>query len=315
MRIVVVGAGAVGSLFGARLAAAGHDVVLIGRADHLRAIDRDGLVVEGTGPLRVRVATAERLAPGTRGELVLVTTKSYDLRKALRAIGSCVPRTGVVLLGNGLGLEEVALGELRLAGWPTPEACLLRVVHTVPARRLGPGVVRATGTGEVVVPTEQAAGAAAPVAARLAEALAGTGLPVRRTDAPDREIWRKLVVNAAINPVTALRGLPNGALASGEPRREAERLLGEAVAVAQRAGVALTLDDARADLERIVQATAENRSSMLEDLDRGRPTEIDAILGEVVRRGTALGVPVPATQAALGAMVERLAARRSPAKR
>jgi 2-dehydropantoate 2-reductase len=116
------------------------------------------------------------------------------------------------------------------------------------------------------------------------------------------------VVNAAVNPVTALHGVANGRLLEPPYRDEALRLLDEAARTARAAGVAITDAEARIDLDRILGATSENRSSMLQDLDRGRPTEVDAILGEILRVGERHGLDLPATRAALAAIRERVGA-------
>jgi 2-dehydropantoate 2-reductase len=310
LRVIVLGAGAVGSLFGARLAAAGETVVLVGRKDHVDAIRSAGLVVEGVGPGTFHLEATTTLAPGSRAEAVLVTVKSFDLAGAAAELGRAVGPTPTALLGNGLGLEEVAARALREAGWTRPEASLVRAVHTVPATLLGPGRVRASGTGEVVLPEPAEAGAAAEVVRRMAGLFARAGVPVRTSRTFELELWRKVVVNAAINPVTALRGVPNGALVAGPARDEAVRLITEAVEVARAAGVDLALGSALADLDRVIRATAENRSSMLQDLERGRPTEIEAISGALLRRGHALGLDLSATEKVVD-QVRRAAAERS----
>ncbi len=314
MRIVVFGAGAVGSLFGARLAHAGEAVLLVGREAHVQAIRRDGLRVEGVEALTVRPEASIELPRGTSAELVLVTTKSFDLRTAAQTVASSMRPTPTVLLGNGLGIEEVARRGLADGGWGGPERFVLRVVHTVPAFVPGPGRVRAPGAGEVVVPSEESAGPLASVASTLAAVLGRAGFSVRRSREFEREVWRKVVVNAAINPVTAILGVPNGALRDGEARARAEALLAEAVSVARGSGIDLGVEQARADLARVVEGTAENRSSMLEDVERGRPTEVEAISGELVRRGRSLGLRLPATEAAIAALSRRLRAGRAPAK-
>jgi 2-dehydropantoate 2-reductase len=306
-RVVVLGAGAVGSLFGARLAAAGVPVLLVGRRAHVEAVRARGLVVEGVAPGTYRPDAATEVPRGIRASAVLVTVKSFDLASALDGLARAVPPTPTALLGNGLGLEAIAREALQGAGWPAVDAWLVRGVHTVPATLLGPGRVRASGTGEVVLPTPQAAGVAARAVEEVSTLLTRAGIPVRTSPEFDLELWRKAAVNAAINPVTAARGVPNGALLDGPARDEAKRLLEEAVAVARGSGVDLSLATARADLDRVVRATAENRSSMLQDVERGRPTELDAISGEILRRGAKLGLELPATARAVEAVRRKLA--------
>ena len=313
-RVIVLGAGAVGSLFGARLTAAGTPVLLVGRSAHVEAVRSRGLVVEGLAPGTFRPDAATEVPRGTRASVVLVTVKSFDLATALEGLARAVPPTPTALLGNGLGLEGVAREALGRAGWSEVEPWLVRAVHTVPATLLGPGRVRASGTGEVVLPTPGTAGAASRTVRTVAAVLTGAGIPVRTSAEFELELWRKAAVNAAINPVTAVRGVPNGALRKGPAREEAEQLLQEAVAVARGSGVDLPLDTARADLDRVVGATAENRSSMLQDVERGRPTELDAISGEILRRGVRLGLDLPATARAIDAVRRRVSTSGRPAQ-
>ncbi len=306
--VVVLGAGAVGSLFGARLAARSTEVLLVGRSEQVRAITAEGLVIEGLEPGTYAVPAASRLPTGLAARAVLVTVKSFDLAGACRELARALAPTPTVLLGNGLGIERTALEALRAGGWGSPEASLVRAVHTVPATWLAPGRIRATGTGEVVLP--EARGPAREAIRQVAELLATGPWTLRRTPDLEAEVWRKAAVNAAINPVTALHRVPNGALADGPLRDEALELLAEAVQVARASGRALELSTARSDLERVVRATAENRSSMLQDLERGRPTEIDAISGELLRQGEAAGLALPATRRTVEA-VRRAVAQRS----
>lgn len=314
MRVVVLGAGAVGGLFGARLAAAGEEVVLVARPATVEAVRAHGLRVEGlgAGTFRLRAATEVPPAPA---EVVLVTVKSFDLRSAAGALARALEPTPTVLLGNGLGIEEEARAGLLAGGWARPETEVVRAVHTVPATLVAPGVVRASGTGEIVLPEPQAAGPTSPALEVASRVLARTGYPVRGSGSFEREVWRKAVVNAAINPVTAAHGVPNGTLLSGPLREEAERLLDEAVRVARASGIDLAPGEARADLERVVEATAVNRSSMLQDVERGRPTEIAAISGELLRRGRALGLDLPATARAIAAVEARVEGTRRSAQR
>ncbi len=305
-RILVLGAGAVGTLLGARLAAAGEEVVLIGRPAHVAAVRAHGVVIEGRAPGTVRLAATTEVPAGSVAAAILVTVKSFDLASSLRRLAARVAPAPTALLGNGLGLERTAVTALRAGGWRRPVPQVVRVVNSLPATLLGAGRVRSTGTGELVLPTGSAAGPSASSARALGELFSRAGLSVRTSARFEREVWRKAAVNAAINPVTARRRVRNGALRAGPAREEAAELLAEAVAVARASGVPLSLRTARADLARVVRATAENRSSMLQDVERGRPTEIEVISAELVRRGRALGIPLPATVRA-AAEVRRVA--------
>ncbi len=208
---------------------------------------------------------------------------------------------------TGSGLSCPVLAALRTSGWARPEDWVVRAVHSVPALWVGPGVVRATGTGEVILPTPGGRGALAGPIELFKELLRGAGLTVRTSSDIDREVWRKALLNAAINPVTALHGVPNGRLIDGSLRSEAVALLTEARAVARAQGFVFGEAEATREFERVVRATSENRSSMLQDIDRGRPTEIEAISGELLRLGAVHGLDLPHTRAACVAVRARAA--------
>lgn len=299
MTVVVYGAGAVGSLFGARFRAAGRPVLLVGRPAHVAAIRAHGLRVVGSGPGTFDCGAATEIPTGYRAELALLTVKTFDLASAASALGRSLAPLPILLPQNGLGLEPVASAALRAGGWSDPDREIVRAVHSVPATWVEPGVVRAAGTGEVTLATPRDDLPAADGLRKFVDLFRSAGFSVRTVPSIDREVWRKAVVNAAINPVTALHRVPNGALREGPLREEALGLLREACSVGASVGLGPSPEEAAADLDRIVRATAENRSSMLQDLDRGRPTEIEAISGEILRQGQARGIPLPATRAAV----------------
>ncbi|EQD57880.1 2-dehydropantoate 2-reductase [mine drainage metagenome] len=170
--------------------------------------------------------------------------------------------------------------------------------------------MRVPGEGEVVLPAPE--GPAAAAIRRFDTLLRGAGLSVRTAVDFPREVWRKVLVNAAINPVTALHDIPNGRLLEEPYRREAVRLLREAAAVARALGVAISAAEAEADLERVVRATADNRSSMLQDIDRHRPTEVDAISGALLRLGRERHLAMPGTEEAVAQLRTRAAEVWSP---
>lgn len=297
MKVVVVGAGAVGSLFGARLARAGHSVVLVGRAEHVAAIQAHGLIVQGRTEETVELAASTTLPTPTEADAILLTVKTFDLASASEELGRAAPRPIPTLLPqNGLGVEPVARSGLARGGWSAPEAWTVRAVHSVPATLVAPGVIREAGSGEVLLPDLRFAGALALRIRLFRDLFSGAGFTVRTVREFDREVWRKALVNAAINPVTAVRGVPNGRLLEGPARSEALALLTEARRAARAAGFDFSEAETLRDFERVARSTAENRSSMLQDLDRGRPTEIDAISGELLRVAAAHNLDLPATR-------------------
>ncbi|MCI4325505.1 MAG: 2-dehydropantoate 2-reductase [Thermoplasmata archaeon] len=297
MRIVVFGAGAVGSRFAAALARAGSDVTIVARPEHVASVTAEGLQVDGDSRPPARLPAVDRLPKGTSTELVLLTVKSYDVETAGTAIAVALDRPSPVLaLSNGLGIEERLASGLTQGGWTAPEAWVLRGVHTIPARMVRPGVVAETGRGEMVLGRNPALDG---WSERLQTLFETAGFPTRVSDDIRRETWKKALVNAAINPVTADHGIPNGRLVEEPWRGQALALLREGVLAAASAGYPFDLADAERSVFGVARATAQNRSSMLEDLDRHRRTEIDAISGVLLSTGRSHGVAMPATVRAI----------------
>jgi 2-dehydropantoate 2-reductase len=320
--LVVAGAGALGSVFGGLLARAGFPVVLVGRAEHMAAVARGGLRIEGlfgTHTVRGIATLCDPAALDGPIGTVLLTVKSYDTAAMVRAVAPHLAPDGLLVsLQNGLGNVEQAedlLGRARVVG--------ARGIFG--AELLAPGHVRVTVNAAPVLdgspdPHDAARAAHARAGARR---FADAGIPSDATDDLLGELWAKVFYNAALNPLGALLGVPYGWLPDdSDARALMDRVIDEAFAVARASHVRLRWPDAdayRADFYgALVPSTAAHRSSMLQDLERGRPTEIDAINGWVVRRGEALGVPVPANSTLthlFRARVRRAASHEVPCNR
>lgn len=330
MKIAIIGAGAMGSLLGFYLCERAEVWLLDPWQAHVDAINAEGLRRELGGELATRHphATADASAIGPCDfALVLVkaaqtgwaaeqarqllrtgqqepgpeTLISHDdmLTAELSALGT---GTVVVTLQNGVGNREqlaAALGGGRVG----------QGVTALGATLLGPGQVRHAGQGATIF----GAAPSRPAMRALAELFGACGLPAELADDLDALVWGKLVVNVGINALTALLRVPNGALAELPAARELlAAAVAEAAAVARARGTALPYADPLAHVLTVAQATAANRSSMLQDVLRGSPTEIATINGAVVREGARLGVPTPVNQA-LALLVQALDA--SPAAR
>ncbi len=285
--MLIVGTGALACLFAARLSAVGERVTMLGtwRAG-LEALQRHGvrlLIPEGERTLPVRATDSP--ADCREERLALVLVKAWQTERAARQLADCLPPDGLALtLQNGLGNAETLsahLGAERVAVGVT----------TTGATLVAPGVVRPGGEGVVSL-------GAHPRLAPLTERLRAAGFAVEVHPQVDALLWGKLVINAAINPLTALLGVPNGALLE---ERAAHLFMAqaarEAAQVAEALGVSLPFTDPVAAAEDVARRTAANHSSMLQDLTRGAPTEIEAICGPIVRHGERLGVPTPVNAA------------------
>ncbi|MFB6161556.1 MAG: ketopantoate reductase family protein [Haloferacaceae archaeon] len=287
MEVVVFGAGSLGSLVGARLERV-HDVTLVGRAPHVEAVRADGLAVTGVESFAVRPAATTDWRGG-EADLGVVTVKAFDTPAAADALATgCV---GAALsLQNGMGNEGVLADRL--------DAPVVAGTTSVGAELVAPGRVAWNGRGATTLgPWTADAG---PAADRAGAAFRAAGFDVTVSDAVREHLWGKLAVNAAINPLTALAGVDNGAVAAAPLAPVARRAAAEVAGVARGAGVDLSDERAASRALSVARATADNCSSMRRDVEAGRRTEVDAINGFVLdRAGSADAVPVNATLAAL----------------
>lgn len=292
----VVGAGAVGSYFGAMLARTGHRVTLIGRAAHVAAIERSGLQLhKGGGVEVVRVAASRELAALREADLVLLAVKSTDTAALAPQLASLLrPDAWLMSLQNGVDNAPLLAAQLRQVVLPTA----VYVAVALPQ----PGVVAHHGRGDLLTgPLDAAMAAREGFAARLQALVAlfaAAEVPVEVSPDVMAELWRKLMVNCAYNAVSGLAQLPYGAIAAQPAVRELQRaVVREVVAVARAEGVALDLDASLQAVQRLAGAMPAQLSSTAQDMARGKPSEIDHLNGTVVRRGAAHGIATPVNQA------------------
>lgn len=293
MEIVVFGAGSLGSLIGGLLAES-HDVTLVGRPTHMQAVDDHGLRIGGAIETTVEPETTTD-GEGLRGDVALVTVKAGDTAAAAEAL-STGSFEAVCSLQNGLTEETLA------AALSVP---VVAGTATYGARLREPGRVDCTGRGVVTLGPYTDDPAAAERAETVGETLQAAGIETEVVDDMARQRWEKLAVNAAINPVTALAQVENGAVREEPLWTVARRAASETATVARAAGVELADDTVVGAVAAIAESTAANRSSMLQDVDAGRPTEIEAINGAIVERAAQYGVEVP-TNRLLAALVSGL---------
>ncbi|QYK51098.1 MAG: 2-dehydropantoate 2-reductase [Anaerolineales bacterium] len=286
MSVLIVGSGALACLFAARLAAIGEQInMLASWPEGLRALQSSGVTLEVDGTRTtypVQAGSDPQDFAGARRALVLV--KAWQTSRAAQQLAACLAPDGVALtLQNGLGNQETlehALGAERVAVG----------VITTGATMTGPGVVRWGGDGVISLGAHAAQ-------AEFAALFTAAGFQVNTGQDVASLQWSKLIINAAINPLTALLAVPNGELLTRPAAAElSAQLATEAAAVAAALGVPLTFADPVAAAQDVARRTAANHSSMFQDAQRGAITEIDAISGAIVRAGQQAGVPTPATE-------------------
>ncbi|AVQ83256.1 MULTISPECIES: ketopantoate reductase family protein [unclassified Variovorax] len=285
MKVAVMGAGAVGCYYGAMLARAGHEVVLIGRPAHVEAVNANGLRLE-TRAFDEQVRMAASTEPGAvqGADLVLFCVKSTDSESAAAQIGPhLAPGALVLTLQNGVDNDERVRAVL-----PASNEVAAAVVY-VATGMAGPGHVKHNGRGELVIAPSRRS-------EEVARHLAAAGVPTQISGNVRGSLWAKLILNCAYNALSAITQLPYGVLVQGTGVSDVIRdVVAECLAVAKAEGVEVP-GDTDAALRGIAQTMPAQYSSTAQDLARGKLSEIDHLNGLVVRRGEALGVPTPANR-------------------
>ena len=286
-RIAIIGPGAIGSLFAAVLARAQHDVFLLDR-NPTRAAQRNAAgirVQELAGAWEVTARSSTCAADFGIADIVLICTKAYDTASAVALLPPLMGHDTIVLsLQNGVGNAD-------LISAVAPRHCVCAST-AMGARIDTAGTLCWTGQGITqLAPFEGTARSDAEAVGRILTA-AHCGVEIL-SSAPGM-LWAKLIINAAINPVTAIHGITNGALLlHPEARKQAFAAAQEAGHVADAMGITRASKDVIGCVTEVCKGTATNRSSMLQDIERGTPTEIDAITGAVIREAERHHVAVP----------------------
>jgi len=276
--VIVLGAGAMGSYYGALLSRK-TEVLLVGRREHVDAINARGLAVSGMveGRFRVRASTEPENIP--RGALVLLTTKAHDSEAAIRGVRRLLnPPMTILVLQNGLGNEDLVRNLV------DPGIEVVRGLAMSGVEFLEPGAIEVKLVGETVLPRSA-------TGKRIKRLFDSCGLETRLSDRMDVEIWRKLTMNCVINPLTAIFRVPNNEIAVESLRGVRRRIVDECVRVAREEGV--VLDPALSEAVTSAAARYSNLSSMCQDIIKGRKTEIDFLNGRVAELGRRHGVDTP----------------------
>jgi 2-dehydropantoate 2-reductase len=296
MKILIFGAGGVGSVVGGFLARTGHDVSLLGRPWHLDAIKKQGLKITGIwGDYHLKafnLYTDVSQVKSPDFDLILLTVKSYDTAEAVKRLKPLMQdKTMLLSLQNGLGnIETILEGGVR------PENYLVgRIIFGV---ELVPGVAKVTVTAD-----DTRIGALPGVETKMSafqmeRTFNAAKVPAQAVPDILSYIWAKVIYNCALNPICSLNEMPYGKiLGSAETRRQMESVIRECYAVGQKKGVALkpaSADEFIALMEeKLIPSTAAHYPSMLQDLRRDKRTDIEALSGAIVRYGQETGVPTP----------------------
>jgi len=293
MTVAVVGAGAVGCYFGGMLARAGVPVTLIGRRTHVEAMAAEGLLLERLGSReRLRVSASTEIAAARGAQLVLVCVKAVDTEDLARTLQPNLSAGSAVLsLQNGVDNVERMREAAQIDAIPA-------VVY-VAAAMAGPGHVKHSGRGDLIVGRLPGQGEAVPRPARtdleaLARLFESAQIPCRVSPDIRTELWTKMVLNCAYNAISALgRARYEHLIRTPAIRELMKQVVEETLAVARAEAVSLSATEVLEATYRLGEAMPNATSSTAQDIARGKPTEIDSLNGLVVRRGQAKGVPTP----------------------
>lgn len=292
MKIAVLGSGAMGGVYGAKLFAAGFDITLIDIwPEHVAAIREKGLKVDGLEKGEYfKAKVTDRPDEVGVVDLLIVLVKAYDTTTAIKTAKNIIgPDTVVVSLQNGIGnveklIEEV--GPKNVIGGVTSHGSYVA----------GPGHICHTGHSYTSI--GELDGSTSERIKKVGEVLEKAGLaPVVISNDVTKLIWKKLMGNISLNAISALCDIRNGQVLDFPETREISRLaVEEAAAVARAKGITIDYDPVETGWK-VITDTSPNRSSMLQDVTRHKQTEIDVINGAIVREGRALGIPTPINQA------------------
>jgi 2-dehydropantoate 2-reductase len=299
--VAVIGPGAIGCCLAVRLALApgGPKVTLIDyRPDRAARLSAQPILVHAPdGDLEAAIPA--RLAPDTPADLVFLATKAYAARAAAASAAAWIGRAPIVCMQNGLGVtREVAAA--------IPQTHVITAVSYQGANFVREGEVNQVA----ILRTHLGYEGRGPddVVRAVADLLDRAGLAPRVEADMTPIVWGKLIINAAINPVAALAGVTNGRVAARPALRAlAGAIAGEGEAIARARGIALPYAGALGAMRETARGTADNRCSMLQDLEAGRPTEIDYLSGAIAAAAEACGTAAP-TNRAMAALVRQVSA-------
>lgn len=292
MKVLVIGAGALGSLLGGLLSKE-HEVTIIGRPEQVWVLEKKGLKIHGITEGEFRPRALTNVPKGEDFDLVILCVKSYNTIVTLDPLTDILKNGATILsLQNGLDNEE------RILQFMNDHDISSEIIGGITCHGVtykGPGVIKHAGTGDTMIGhfanlSEETRS----IAMDVAKAFTNVGFEMETTLRIDREIWAKAIINSAINSLTAIVGVRNGKILSNpELLSSAEDLIREGVEIAKAHGKDLTFEEMRERTFDVAKRTSGNRSSMLQDLQRKRRTEVDSINGAIAEKAEEVGMDAP----------------------
>ena len=283
MKIIILGAGGIGSFVGALLSEE-NDVLLIGRTEHVDKINKDGLAISGCVNGNFKVKAAEKIEDIEEGSLIILTTKTLDIESSLKEIKSLIKKNNTILvLQNGLGNEDLVRSIV--------DCNVLRGIITTATNFAEPGNVICNYVGEISLEDSEFSEKLKNVFNKTA---INTGIPKDMK----KRIWAKLVFNCAINPLTAILKVKNNELLKLTDL--IKNIAGEIISVAEKEGLKLDSKEIFDMIIKVITDSGDNTSSMLQDILKGKKTEIDFMNGKVVELGKKHKIAIPVNEMLVG---------------
>ena len=293
IKVLVWGSGSIGSLFGGLLSALDElDISLLGRDPHIATIEKSGLLIQRRNTKNIRVPPLKGFSVlphfSEPFDVVIVSCKARDNNESandLRQKGVIGEHTKLVILQNGVGNEEYFLDLV-------PKELIYRIITTEGALILRPGVVMHSGPGVSSIGKPYADNDE--FSGQLVTWLSYVGLDSVATNEIQMKTWAKLLINAPINPIATLYHVTNGELVTNEHlRKMLEAVVNETVEIFRRRNIPFEDDDPVNSVLKVARATAANKCSMLQDIEKGHKTEIDFLNGRLILEAHLAGIPAP----------------------
>lgn len=281
MRIIILGAGAIGSVYGAKLSKF-NDVTLVARKNHADIINRKGLKIIGVESKTYRLKTTTRIKKIENDALIILTTKVYDSEKAIRPIKKLLKKNNIILcLQNGYSPEEIVKKIVE-------RKCLvIRGITAVGVSFLKPGIVRRNNIGFASIEKSGKS-------KKIAENFSKCGLECYVSKNIEEDIWNKLILNCMLNPISAILRIKNKGLLKYS--NLLQMVFREVILVARKEGLKLNEKETYDWVIKVIKSSRDNYSSMYQDILKGKKTEIGFLNGKVVELAHKHGIEVPVNQ-------------------